>query len=252
MQLFTPAETSKKPTSFDFTSASVFGRPDLGRPDVDVRIMRTSPTRPWTYRDLDIAQRDLADQVREGGAAGAILLNELEPVITTGKRTGPTDLIWTGEQFRTRGVEVLPVDRGGQATWHGPGQWVLFPVFALADFTGDTKGVRRAVDRLLHAAKATAAVYGVEAQIREAPATGLWTPRGKLASVGIRIDRGVILHGLSFNVFKTPLSFQGLRPCGADAQVDFLLPAPDAASFEQVGATLVRELGSAGLRELDA
>ncbi len=148
------------------------------------------------------------------------------------------------------------MDRGGQATWHGPGQWVLFPVLSLQALTGDSRGVRLAVDRLLHAAKATAAAFGVEAQIREAPATGLWTPRGKLASVGIRIDQGVILHGLSFNVVRTPLSFQGLRPCGADAQVDYLLDGADADRFDEVGATLIRELmatrpGSSA-RELDA
>jgi lipoate-protein ligase B len=158
------------------------------------------------------------------------------------------------EAYRERGIELLAVDRGGLATWHGPGQWVAFAVDRLDRLTGDSRGVRRAVEGLLDAAAGVARRYAPGVELRWGAETGLWLPgRGKLASVGVHVERGVLLHGLSLNVQRSPGSFLGLRACGLDAQPAFL--AGDAGvgcsdgggdgggtTFEKVGAELQEAL----------
>ncbi len=94
MQLSIPAGTSKKPISFGCTNFSADLSAGAGA-GIPVRVRRTTAEQPWSYRELDFAQRALAGEIRDGQTEGAILLNELEPVITTGKRTGPGDLIWS-------------------------------------------------------------------------------------------------------------------------------------------------------------
>src|SRR5262249_40919581 len=102
----------------------------------------------WTYSDLDRRQREVAERVRHGGP-GALLLSELAPVITVGRRTASSDLLLSAEALGRLGVQKLAVDRGGFATYHGPGQWVLFAVDRLERLTGDRRGVRKAVEGLL-------------------------------------------------------------------------------------------------------
>ena len=109
--------------------------------------------------------------------------------------------------------------------------------------TGDRRGVRRAVQGLLDTARAIGERYrGKSVHLREGPATGVWTDQGKLASVGVQVCRGVLLHGLAINIFRTPQSFYGLKPCGLDAQVDFLLEQPNESVFLEIPNRLVQEL----------
>lgn len=203
-----------------------------------IEVRRHRADAPWTYADLDRRQRELAERVRAGGEGG-ILLSEVAPVITLGRRTPASDLPFSPELYSRLGIEVLPVDRGGLATYHGPGQWVLFVVDSLERLTGDPKAVRKAVQGLLEAALEAACPYRPEARIREGAELGVWSSRGKFAAVGVHVQGGVLLHGLSFNGFRTPASFQGLRPCGLDLPVDFLLEEPNARlAFEPGMSTL--------------
>src|SRR5690242_283423 len=106
------------------------------------------PARPWTYALLDARQREIAARVSAGGP-GALLLSEVAPVITVGRRTPAGDVSGLGSRDSGArvafGSEVYPVDRGGLATWHGPGQWVLFAVDRLERWVGDPRGVRKMV-----------------------------------------------------------------------------------------------------------
>lgn len=187
----------------------------------EVLCRRHSQAEPWTYQSLDVLQRQVAERVRLG-KPGALLLNEVEPVITKGRRTPGTDIFYSESELRARGVSLYETDRGGLATYHGPGQWVVFPVDSLERLTGDRRGVRKAVSGLLELALSVATDCGVKAEIRWDAMTGVWTQHGKLASVGIHVEKGVLHHGLCLNVYKTDLSFVGLRPCGLDAEMDFL------------------------------
>ncbi len=209
----------------------------MSTPAIEIR--RHEAKDPWTYRLLDLRQREIGTRVREGGA-GAILLSELAPVITVGRRTTPGDFKLDRAALAERGVEVLDVDRGGLATYHGPGQWVLFVVDSLERLTGDRKGVRIAVEKLLELAVEVARRVEPRAEIREGLEMGVWGSQGKLASVGIHVEQGILLHGLALNVFATETSFLGIRPCGLDAQPEFLTNSEDQAAFRKVGQELLR------------
>lgn len=208
-------------------------------PRIEVR--RNSSESPWTYRALDQRQRKIAEEVRAGGA-GALLISEVAPVITMGRRAGPSEILLPKSILQARGVDIFPTDRGGLATYHGPGQWVVFAVDTLENLTGDARGVRAAVEGLLNAALDVGKKYDPTAEIRSGAETGVWTRRGKFAAVGIHIEQRVVLHGLSVNGFKTETSFLGLRPCGLDAPVDFLLPSNDDAVFNDLGERLTQKV----------
>ena len=100
------------------------------RPVVEVR--RHSPELPWTYELLDQYQRRIAEQLiadaETGIVPGRVLVSELAPVITLGRRECGQDLLLPREELETRGVSLFQTDRGGRATYHGPGQWVIFVV----------------------------------------------------------------------------------------------------------------------------
>ena len=203
------------------------------KPEVEVR--RHTPASPWTYSALDIRQREIAARVAQGGP-GALLLSEVAPVITVGRRTAPGDILFTPELLAKRGIELHRTDRGGFATYHGPGQWVLFAVDHLDRLTGDSRGVRLAVEGLLQIALQVGRKYDPGMEIRSGAETGVWSPRGKCAAVGVHVEQRVVLHGLAVNGYRTTTSFMGLRPCGLDAPVDFLLKKED--DFEKLGEEL--------------
>jgi len=212
-----------------------------------VEVRRHSAENPWTYELLDAYQRTLAVALEassiDGGTSGRILVSELAPVITLGRRECSQDLMLPKNELLSRGISTFQTDRGGRATYHGPGQWVLFVVDRLDRMTGDRRGVRKAVEGLLETGRTVGERFlGSQVHLKDGAATGIWTDQGKLASVGVHIQRGVLLHGMALNAFRTSQSFLGLRPCGLDAQVDFLFSEPDEERFMSVPELLVAEL----------
>ena len=205
-----------------------------------VEIQRHCLQKPWRYSDLDRRQREIAERVRRGGD-GAILLSEVAPVITLGRRTQDRDILGDPHFFSRMGVEIHPTDRGGLATYHGPGQWILFPVNHLQKLTGDSRGVRKGVMALLEIACQVGRTYDSSVEIREGCELGVWTARGKFAAVGIHIEKGVLLHGLAINGFKTASSFVGLRPCGLDAPIDFLMKDGNETDFLDLGERILQQ-----------
>ncbi len=215
--------------SFSSTKSEI--RPEL-------LLKRHSIQNPWTYSSLDQLQRKIAQRVKFGGP-GALILSDLSPVITLGKRESGTDILLPREYLSSQGVEIHSTDRGGLATYHGPGQWVLFAVDSLERLTGDSRGVRQAVEALLHIALVLGLQYDSTSEIRAGAETGVWTEKGKFASVGVYIENRVLLHGLSVNGFRTPLSFLGIRPCGLAPRLDFLLDGEDELRFTEMGRRLL-------------
>jgi lipoate-protein ligase B len=208
-----------------------------------VETRRHSPASPWTYELLDQRQREIAERVRAGGA-GALLLSEVAPVITVGRRTPATDLQLPVEELQRMGVGLHRTDRGGMATWHGPGQWIVFAVDHLERLTGDPRGVRKAVQSLLQIANDMALEVGLTPELHglrvgEGCEMGVWSQHGKFAAVGVHIEQGVLLHGLAINFYRTPTSFVGFRPCGLDAAVSYLLADEfQTERFEKLGKRL--------------
>ncbi len=178
------------------------------------RVFRTEGLSPWDYLALDRVQRKTQSDILGGVSRGEFLFSELSPVVTLGRKLTLDSFAAQAQAIMKQGVAVIETDRGGNETYHGPGQWVLFPVARLVDLTGSTTGVRIVVRKLLDIAVTAAASLGVATQCRDGQELGVWTERGKLASVGIAIKSGVVLHGLSFNIYPTSLSFAGINPCG--------------------------------------
>ena len=198
-----------------------------------IEIHRHSTASPWTYADLERRQREVAAAVARG-ERGRLLFSEVAPVVTLGFRRTDEDLLLSREEYARRGIELLEVSRGGRATYHGPGQWVVFPVDSLERLTGDRRGVRKVVEALLEASREACLDRFPRAEIRDGKEAGLWTEGGasgaKFAALGIRVSEGIVQHGISVNVFPTAESFIGIRPCGLDSAVAFLAPSNGADS----------------------
>jgi lipoyl(octanoyl) transferase len=169
------------------------------------------------YQDAWATQRALHEDVADGRAPDTVLLLEHPSVYTAGKRTEP----WERPQD---GTPVVDVDRGGKITWHGPGQLVGYPILRLADPIDVVAYVRRMEAMLID----VCAGLGVPAG-RVQGRSGVWLPadeRGperKVAAIGIRVARGVTLHGFALNCDPDLTAFDRIVPCGiADAGVTSL------------------------------
>jgi lipoyl(octanoyl) transferase len=144
------------------------------------------------------------------GGPERLLLVEHPPTVTLGRGTRPEHLVQSPGQLRARGYAVHETNRGGSATYHGPGQLVGYPIVSLRTRRlGLHAYVRVLEETLIEVLDA----IGVEAFAREG-LTGVWTTRGKIAAIGIAVRRGVSLHGFALNLDPDPPGFAGIVPCG--------------------------------------
>lgn len=188
-------------------------------------------------------QEAVATRVREGGAE-RLLLVEHEPVYTIGRR-GTTDHLLVGpDVLRAAGASVYRVDRGGDITYHGPGQLVGYPITSFAEGADLVAYVRGIEDALRDAL----AGYGVASRT-ERGKTGVWVDLrdgrpAKIAAIGVRVSRGVTTHGFALNVSTDLAAFDRVLPCGFQHEV---------ASLERLGVSAgVREVGERCARALAA
>ena len=165
------------------------------------------------YLDALGRQRALHDRRVADAIDDTVLLLEHDPVYTAGKRTEP----W---ERPVDGTPVVDVDRGGRITWHGPGQLTGYPIVKLPDPVDVVAYVRRLEDALM----AVASAYDVPT-VRVDGRSGVWTADGqrKVAAIGIRVARGVTMHGFALNCDCELMSFAAIVPCGiTDAGVTSL------------------------------
>jgi lipoyl(octanoyl) transferase len=160
------------------------------------------------YRDAWDEQRRLHEAVADGADPDTVLLLEHPSVYTAGKRTEPLDRPLDG-------TPVIDVDRGGKITWHGPGQLVGYPILTLPDPVDVVAYVRRVEAMLID----VCAELGL-ATTRVDGRSGVWVaqdgrgPARKIAAIGIRVARGVTLHGFSLNCDCDLAAFDRIVPCG--------------------------------------
>lgn len=168
-------------------------------------------------------QEKLADQIGRGERPPALLLLEHPHTYTFGRQGKQENLLWDASELERRGVQVFWVDRGGDVTYHGPGQLVGYPLLPVSvQKNGDTTrvdsmGYIRNLERaLVQALKA----LGIEAQTK-AGMTGIWTPGNKsappekVAAIGVKVDsRGISRHGFAINVNPDMSYWQGIIGCG--------------------------------------
>jgi lipoyl(octanoyl) transferase len=166
------------------------------------------------YPDALVLQRSLVEDRRAGQIDDLLLLLEHPHVLTLGVRGdgGRSHILATPDALHSRGVEVHEAGRGGDITYHGPGQIVGYPI---VDLRPDRCDVHRYVRDIEEVLIRTASDYGVEAG-RVEGLTGVWVGREKLAAIGVRIARWVTSHGFAFNVTTDLEYFNLIVPCGLD------------------------------------
>ena len=194
-------------------------------------------------------QEAVATRVREGGAERLLLL-EHEPVYTIGRR-GTTDHLLVGpDVLRSAGASVYRVDRGGDITYHGPGQLVGYPITSFPE-GADLVAYVRAIEDALRDALGE---YGVVSRT-ERGKTGVWVdlPDGrpaKIGAIGVRVSRGVTTHGFALNVSTDLAAFERVLPCGFQHEVASLERLGVSADVAEVGERCARALAAQLGREL--
>jgi lipoyl(octanoyl) transferase len=164
------------------------------------------------YDEALAMQRALVDDRRAGRVGDLLLFVEHPHVLTLGVRGdgGRSHILASADVLASRGVDVRETGRGGDVTYHGPGQIVGYPII---DLKPDRCDVHRYVRDLEEALIRTARDYGIEAE-RVAGLTGVWVGREKLAAIGVRISRWITSHGFALNVATDLDYFSLIVPCG--------------------------------------
>jgi lipoyl(octanoyl) transferase len=157
-----------------------------------------------------LAQREVLQLVRSGACIGAVILSEHLPVFTMGRLASPDNFILDREYIRSRGIDIVHTDRGGDITFHGPGQIVAYPIFNLNIHGKDMHRFLRSIEEVIISLLAR---YGI-ASFRIAGRTGCWTREGKIASIGISASNWVTYHGLALNANTDLKYFDMINPCG--------------------------------------
>jgi lipoyl(octanoyl) transferase len=163
------------------------------------------------YGDALRLQSELVVRRRAGDIPDTLLLLEHPHVITLGSSADAADVLIDASARERLGIEVFEVGRGGGVTYHGPGQLVAYPILDLRSQGKDLHDYLRRLEQVLIQA---AASLGVEAR-RRAGLTGVWTQRGKLAAIGVRVSsQWISSHGLALNVSSDLSYFDAIVPCG--------------------------------------
>jgi lipoyl(octanoyl) transferase len=170
-------------------------------------------------------QQRLVDLRKDAKIGDALLLLEHTPVITLGRNAKTDNIIASREELARRGVEVFECDRGGDVTFHGPGQLVAYPIFDLRGMTSSdgkrkTLGAIEYVRRLEEVLIRTCADFKIPTK-RVPGLTGVWTSEGeeaKIAALGVHISRAVTSHGVALNVNTNLDYFNLIIPCGITAK----------------------------------
>jgi lipoyl(octanoyl) transferase len=192
-------------------------------------------------------------QLRKDGIIGdVLLLLEHTPVITLGRNAKAANVIASSEQLKERGVEIFECDRGGDVTFHGPGQLVGYPIFDLrgiasADSKRKTLGVVEYVRRLEEVLIRTCADFRIPAK-RVAGLTGVWTTshdEAKIAALGVHISRGVTSHGFALNVNTQLDYFDLIIPCGITSKpvTSMMKQLGGELSIQEVAHSISRNIG---------
>ena len=190
-----------------------------------------------SYTNALNLQLDLHSKCAAGELPGVMILLEHDPVLTMGVKTGEGNVLVSSEILEREGVELVQTDRGGDVTYHGPGQLVGYPIFPIRALGLDLHGYLRALEQSIIDALAE---FGLKGE-RNGPA-GVWVGEKKVCSIGVAVRKWVTYHGFALNVAPNMRHFSLINPCGlASHQIsclrDLLGTAPD---MEAVRAACTR------------
>ena len=161
-------------------------------------------------------QRDLHQRVVNGDLPALLLLLQHPHVYTLGRRGAESDILVSKNTLRELGADVYHTDRGGEVTYHGPGQLVGYPILDLRAAGLGPLAYVRALERIIIS---TLLELGIHATSEDRP-TGVWVGDAKIAAIGVRVSRGVTMHGFALNINPDLSYFNHIVPCGMpDASV---------------------------------
>ena len=154
-------------------------------------------------------QLELTAKVHDGAQPNTLLLLVHPPVYTKGRLSMPEDILLSDIELRQKGIGVHEVDRGGQVTFHGPGQLVAYPVVDLREWGGPVKYVRT-LERIIIDSLAD---FNITAETIDG-ITGVWVNGAKIAAIGVKIARGIAYHGFAINITTDLSYYDNIVPCG--------------------------------------
>lgn len=158
-------------------------------------------------------QLDIHAKCAAGEIPGALILLEHDPVITMGVKTGAGNVLASPEILRREGIELVETDRGGDVTYHGPGQLVGYPIFRLRELGGDLHGYLRSIEQSVIDAIAEFGLTGERHGL-----AGVWVGDKKVCSIGVAVRKWVTYHGFALNVAPNMRHFGLINPCGLAAE----------------------------------
>lgn len=205
------------------------------------------------YRTVHALQTDLVQQRRQGRLdRDLFLITEHPAVFTLGRRGGREHLLVSEKYLRDRGIPLVAAERGGDITYHGPGQMIVYPIIALHR-AGLSAGGH--VSRLEEVMLRLARQWGVTAA-RDPRNRGIWAGNKKLGSVGIAIRHGITFHGLALNVNPSLTPFEWINPCGLTGigMTSIEAESGKVVNLAQVKTTLskhLKEVYERALEEID-
>jgi lipoate-protein ligase B len=172
-----------------------------------------------SFQEAYLLQKELFREVKTGVLDKALVVCRHYPVITCGRGAKRSNIIASPDELKNKGIAVYEVERGGDVTYHGPGQLTIYPVFNLSYFKKDINWFLRYLEGLIISSLNE---FGVKGE-RRAGLTGVWVGERKIASIGIAIRNWITFHGLSVNIKRDDLAnFSLIRPCGMDIMITSL------------------------------
>jgi lipoyl(octanoyl) transferase len=194
------------------------------------------------YADAFSLQQDLVERRKRGEIRDQLLIVEHPHVVTMGRNSHYENVLASPEILERSGIDFQPTDRGGDVTYHGPGQIVFYPIFDLREWKRDVVAYVRGLEQVLIDALREFGVAGH----RVSGATGVWTaanpetPEAKIAAIGVHISRWVTSHGFALNVDTDLNFFRYIVPCGLTKPVTSMRALGSNASRNEVVAVLIR------------
>lgn len=199
------------------------------------------------YADAFALQQQYVECRKCGEIPDQLLIVEHPHVVTMGRTSHDENLLCAPELLDRAGIEFHRTDRGGDVTYHGPGQIVGYPIVDLREWKRDVMAYVRALEQVLIDALAE---FGIKAG-RETGATGVWTEQGKIAAIGVHISRWVTSHGFALNQDTDLSYFQYIVPCGLTKPVTSMQALGRQADRDQVVAAIARSFARVFDREVE-
>jgi lipoate-protein ligase B len=186
-------------------------------------------------------QREIFFKVKGNVFSSALILCQHYPVITLGRIAKRANILISEQELRLKGIDAYDIERGGDVTYHGPGQVTAYPIFNLNYFKKDISVFLRSLESIIIDLLGDFGITG----LRYPGLTGVWVDNKKIASLGIAIRNWVTFHGLSINVKKNDLdNFRFIRPCGMDVEMTSMETVINRGiETESLKESLIRKFG---------